>query len=161
MTSAITAKAFDQAAQHKLTVSFEHHIDKVNDDDTADISQSQLPHNFFRGFQIIFGYGFFERSTSACELSSIDIDNSHRFCAVNHKRTARRQIHCAIKCFSELFINSVSCKNICTILPLTHPSNQLWRKLLHVFRNRLPRVFALYAQRIKIFVENVTHYAHC
>ena len=60
------------------------HIDKVDDDDPADISQSHLTGNFPRGFHIRFKHRLFQIFV-ADVFSRIDVDCGQRLRLINDK----------------------------------------------------------------------------
>ena len=84
---AVAAQAFDQATNHEVAVGFKHHVDEVNDDDAANIAQTQLADDFFGCFEVILRDGLFEGSAGAGELAGVDVDDGHRLCAVDDERT--------------------------------------------------------------------------
>src|SRR5690606_20790769 len=45
VTGTVAAQALDEAAQQQLAVAGEHHVDEVDDDDAADVTQPELSHD--------------------------------------------------------------------------------------------------------------------
>ena len=97
MLSAVAPQALDQAAQHEVTVRFEHHIDKVDHNNAADITQAKLTHDLLSRLQVILGDGLLKVAAATSELTGVHIHYGHSLGAVDHQRTARGQIHLAVQ----------------------------------------------------------------
>jgi len=83
MLGAVAAEAFDEASQHEVPIGLEHHVDEVDDDDSPDVAQTQLPHDFVGGFEVVLCHRFLEVSTGADELPGVDVDHRHGLGAVD------------------------------------------------------------------------------
>ncbi|OPZ74915.1 MAG: hypothetical protein BWY80_00377 [Firmicutes bacterium ADurb.Bin456] len=70
--------------QYLLAVSFLRHINKIHNDDTADITETQLPANFLGRFQVCFENRVFQVDCSHV-LAGIDIYGCQRFGLVNNQ----------------------------------------------------------------------------
>jgi len=68
------------------------HVDKVDDDQTADVAQTQLAGDFISGFQVGAQRGFFDVAALG-GARRVHVNRPQRFGAVDHNRAARRQSH--------------------------------------------------------------------
>lgn len=82
---AVAAETFDHAAQHEVAIGLEHHVDEVDDDDAADVSQAQLAHDLLGGLEVVLRDRLLEVSARADELARVHVDDGHRLCAVDHE----------------------------------------------------------------------------
>src|SRR5690625_2218862 len=96
MLRAVTPQTLNEAAHNQVTVLLEHHVNEVDDEDAADIAQTQLTHDLFSGLKVVLSHGLFESSTSSGETARVDIDNRHGFSAINHERATRGQVDLAV-----------------------------------------------------------------
>src|SRR5699024_9581276 len=60
MLRPVAAEAFDEAAHHEIAIGLEHHVDEVDDDDPADVTQAQLSDDLLGGFEVVAGHGLLE-----------------------------------------------------------------------------------------------------
>ena len=157
VASAVTSQALNQAAQDEVTVGFKHHIDKVDDDDAADVTQTQLTHDLFSGLQVVARDGFFQRAAGTNVLAGVDVDHRHRFGAVNNQRAAAGQPHLAVHALGQLFIDAELSEDVIRADPLFDAVRQFRRQLFDVCADCVIRVLALNNQLSEIFVEDVTH----
>ena len=97
MLRPVSAQALDEAAQHEVSVGLEHHVDEVDDDDAADVAQTQLTDDLLGGLEIVLRDGLFEVAAGADELARVDVDDRHRLGAVDDERTAGRQPDLAVE----------------------------------------------------------------
>ncbi len=137
---AISSQALHQSLQNEVTVGFENHVDEVDDDNSADITQAKLANDFLRGFEVVLRDGLLEVPPRADKLSSVHIDDRHRFRAVNHQRTAAGQPDLPIQCFGNSFVHAVLDEGIRVSRVLLHARNQIGSNLREVLFNRLGRV---------------------
>ena len=79
-----------QHLEHELFMLVRVHIDKINDDQAADISQAELAHNFVHGFEIR-GEHRRRRIALANKPPGVDIDGNERFGVINDDITTRFQ----------------------------------------------------------------------
>src|SRR6202008_369608 len=89
----VPRQALKKPAQHELAVRLEHHVDEVDDDDTADVTQPELANDLLRGLQVVPGDGLLEVPALAGELAGVDVDDRHRLGTVDDQRAAARQPH--------------------------------------------------------------------
>src|SRR6202167_3228480 len=72
------------------------HVDEIEDDDAAQVAQTQLPGDGHRRFEIGAEYGFLQISM-AYEGAGIDVDRRHRLGLVDEQIPARVERHLAIQ----------------------------------------------------------------
>ena len=159
MTSSIASQAFNQATQNQISVRFQDHIDKVDDDDAADIAQPQLTDDLFCGLEIVARNGFFQSSASADELTGIDIDNRHCFGSVNDQGAATGQPHLSIHSLGKLLIHAVGMESVLGSDPLVNSVRKLGRKLINVRFHRLIGLMTFNNEFGEVLIEDVTNNA--
>ena len=87
MAQGIAQAIFNIAAIARL-----FHVDKVDDDDAAQVTQAHLARYFVSSFEICPGSGFF--NVAALDgPRGVDVNRHQRFGMVNHNRAAARQLH--------------------------------------------------------------------
>ena len=75
-----------QFGEHGLFVLGVFHINKIQDDDAAQITQPQLPHDCMRGFEIGLENGVVE--IAAVDIAAgVDINRGHRLGLLNDQVT--------------------------------------------------------------------------
>ena len=153
----VTAQALNQATQNQVTVRLKHHVNEVNDDNAADITQTQLTDNLLSRFQVVLGDSLFQVAAATGELTGVHVHHSHGFGAVNHQRTTRRQVHLTVQCLRQLLVNAVVVEEVIRGIPLLQAGNQVRRHVRHVRLDGIPRVLALNDHRGEVLVEDVTH----
>ena len=94
--SAVTPQALDQTTQHKITVRFKHHINKVDNNNAANITQTQLTHDLLCRLQVILGDGLFKVTAATGKFTGVNIYHGHSFGTVDHQGTPRRKIYLAV-----------------------------------------------------------------
>src|SRR5699024_2907937 len=92
VAGAVPAAAFHQAAQHELAVRFQHHVDEVDDDDAADVTQAQLPHDLLGRLEVILRHRLLQGSPGAGVFARVDVDDRHRLGPVDHQRPTRGEV---------------------------------------------------------------------
>ena len=157
MLSAVTTQALNQATQNQVTVRLKHHVNEVNDDNAADIAQTQLTDNLLSSFQVVLGDSLFQVAAATGELTGVHVHHGHGFGTVNHQRTTRRQVHLTVQCLRQLLVNAVVVEEVVVTVPLLQAGNQIRRHVGHVRLNGIPRVLALNDHRGEVLVEDVTH----
>ena len=65
-----------------------HHVDEVDDDESADVPQAQLPGNFVGGFEVGLQGGLLDIPTFG-SAGRVDVDRHHGFGRVDHDGAAR------------------------------------------------------------------------
>ena len=157
MLGTVTAQALNQATQNQVTVRLKHHVNEVNDDNAADIAQTQLTDNLLSSFQVVLGDSLFKVAAATGELTGVHIHHGHGFGTVNHQRTTRRQVHLTVQCLRQLLVNAVVVEEVIRGIPLLQAGNQVRRHIRHVRLDGIPRVLALNDHRGEVLVEDVTH----
>ena len=83
MLGAVTREALDHAAQHKIAIGFEDHIDEVHHDNAADVAKAKLANDLLGRLEVVTGHGFFERTASSRELARVDVNDGHGLGAID------------------------------------------------------------------------------
>ena len=157
MLGTVTAQALNQATQNQVTVRLKHHVNEVNDDNAADIAQTQLTDNLLSSFQVVLGDSLFKVAAATGELTGVHVHHGHGFGTVNHQRTTRRQVHLTVQCLRQLLVDAVVVEEVIRGIPLLQAGNQVRRHVRHVRLDGIPRVLALNDHRGEVLVEDVTH----
>ena len=157
MLGTVTAQALNQATQNQVTVRLKHHVNEVNDDNAADIAQTQLTDNLLSSFQVVLGDSLFKVAAATGELTGVHIHHGHGFSTVNHQRTTRRQVHLTVQCLRQLLVDAVVVEEVVIAVPLLQAGDQVRRHVRHVRLDGIPRVLALNDHRGEVLVEDVTH----
>src|SRR3990167_7821391 len=85
-----------QGTQHLALMLLIFHIDKVDDDDPAQVAQAQLAGNSSGRLQVGLEDGFFQRAM-ADEGPGIDVDGAHRLGRINDQVAAGLERHLALQ----------------------------------------------------------------
>ena len=157
MLGAVTAQALNQATQNQVTVRLKHHVNEVNDDNAADVAQTQLTDNLLSSFQVVLGDGLFQVAAATGELTGVHVHHGHGFGAVNHQRTTRRQVHLTVQSLRQLLVDAVVVEEVILAIPLLQAGDQVRRHVSHVRLNGIPGVLTLNNHRGEVLVEDVTH----
>ena len=153
---AVTAQALNQATQNQVAVRLKHHVNEVNDDNAADVAQTQLTDNLLSSFQVVLGDGLLQVAAATSELAGVHIHHGHGFSAVNHQRTTRRQVHLTVQSLRQLLVDAVVVEEVVLTIPLLQAGNQVRRHVGHVRLDGIPGVLALNDHRGEVLVEDVT-----
>ena len=154
---AVTTQAFNQATQNQVAVRFKHHVNEVNDDNAADVAQTQLADNLLSSFQVVLGDGLFQVAAATGELTGVHVHHGHGFGAVNHQRTTRRQVHLTVQCLRQLLVDAVVVEEVILAIPLLQAGDQVRRHVGHVRLDGIPGVLTLNDHRGEVLVEDITH----
>ena len=92
--SAVVLQDFAQAVFHIALILDVFHVDEIDHDQAAQVTQTELTRNFFRRFHIGFEGGFFDIGALG-GARRVDVDRHQRFGMVDHNRPARRQLYAA------------------------------------------------------------------
>ena len=157
MLGAVTAQALNQATQNQVTVRLKHHVNEVNDDNAANIAQTQLTDNLLSSFQVVLGDSLFQVAAATGELTGVHVHHGHGFGTVNHQRTTRGQVHLTVQCLRQLLVDAVVVEEVVVAIPLLQAGDQVRRHVGHVRLNGIPCVLALNDHRGEVLVEDVTH----
>src|ERR1700688_1222510 len=96
-----------QREQHLCAVAALFHVDEVDDNDAAQIAQTNLAHDFLHRFQIGFDDGVFEaRGTFANEFTGVDVDGHQRFGVVDDDVAAGLEPHFGAQGFVEFVLDA-------------------------------------------------------
>ena len=87
---AILTYGFAQAVFYRALVAYRGHIDKVDNDKTAEVAQTQLAGNLIGCFKVGVEGGFFDIAAAGCACG-VDIDRGQRLGAIDNDRAAGRQ----------------------------------------------------------------------
>ena len=90
----VLAQGIAQTVFNVTAIAGLFHVDKVNDDQAAQIAQTHLTGYFVSRFQVSAGSCFFN-ITAFDGTCRVDIHRNQRFGVVNHNGAAGRQLHCA------------------------------------------------------------------
>ena len=153
----VAREALDETAQHEVTVGLQHHIDEVDDDNSADVAQSQLAHDFFGGLQVVLGDRLFEVSARPDELAGVDVNNRHGLGAVNDERTAGRQPHLAVERLLDLLADAVGVERVAGLVVGLHTIEQVGSDRAQVVLDRRLRILAGDDQLLEVLVEHVAN----
>ncbi len=86
MAGAVAGQRLGQPAHHQVTVGLEHHVDEVDDDDAADIAQSQLSDDLLGRLEVVLGDRLLQVAAGPGELAGVDVDHRHRLGPVDDQR---------------------------------------------------------------------------
>ena len=79
------AQSVLQHGHHALTIAALFHVDQIQHDDAAQISQPNLTRDFFHGFHVRARYGVFQtRRAAADKLPGVHVDRDERFCLIDN-----------------------------------------------------------------------------
>jgi hypothetical protein len=91
MLGPVPSQALDETPMNQVTVALENHVDEVDDDNAADVAQSQLADDLLGGLEIVAGNCLLEVSAGTDEFPGVHVDDGHRLGAVDDERTPRRK----------------------------------------------------------------------
>ena len=86
----VAAQALHETSYDEVAVGLQHHVDEVDDDDAAEVAEPELAGDLLGCLKVVTGDRLLEVAALANELAGVDIDDDHRFGAVDDQRTARR-----------------------------------------------------------------------
>ena len=84
---------FHRVAQHVLhgpLIGLRLHVDEIDDDQSADVAQAQLPRDFLGGFQVGVAGGRLDVAAAGA-ARGVDVDRYQRLGMVDHQAAAGRQ----------------------------------------------------------------------
>uniref|UniRef100_A0A7S4D5R6 Uncharacterized protein n=1 Tax=Heterosigma akashiwo TaxID=2829 RepID=A0A7S4D5R6_HETAK len=91
---AVAAELLPELGQHRGPVLLARHVDEVDDDDAAQVAQTQLAGDGARGFEVGLEDGVVE-VLRADEAAGVHVDGRHRLGLVEHQRATGLQFHLA------------------------------------------------------------------
>src|SRR5690606_12882180 len=106
---AIFTQRLLQGVQHATAVVFIIHIDKVDDDNTAQITQAKLACDGLRRFYIGIKDGVIEVAM-ADKRAGVDVDGGHRFGLINNQIATRFQLNLTLQRTLDFVFNVIEIK---------------------------------------------------
>ncbi|KZE94151.1 hypothetical protein AVP42_01362 [Agromyces sp. NDB4Y10] len=152
---AVAREALDESTQHEVAVGLEHHVDEVDDDDAADVAESQLADDLLRRLEVVLGDRLLEVAAGADELARVDVDDGHRLGAVDDQRTAGRQPHLALERLLDLLGDAELVERVALALVGLDALEQVRRDLAEVLLDRAARLVAGDDHLLEVLVEDV------
>ena len=159
VASSIPTKCLHKAAQNKFAVRLKNHVDKVDDDDSANVAKPQLPHDLFGSLKIVPGDGLFQGAPGTDELTRIDVNYRHRLGALNDESATAGQPNLAVHPLCQLGFDVPLCEDIVLGGPFLEPVKKLRGQLFDILVNRLPRLLTLHGQSRYVLVKEVPNHA--
>ena len=160
VTGAVAAEALDQAAQDEVSVRLEDHVDEVDDDHAADVTQAQLADDLLGGLDVVAGDGLLERAAGAGEAAGVDVDDRHRLGAVDDERAAAGQPDLAVEALGELLVDAVRGEDVLRAHPVLEALGEVGADIGDVLADGLPGVGTLDDELAEVLVEDVADDAH-
>src|SRR5439155_270052 len=80
----------------------QHHVDEVDDDDAAQVTQPELAHDLLGRLQVVAGDRLLQVAAGTGVLAGVDVDDGHRLGTVDHEAAARGQEHLAVQRLEQL-----------------------------------------------------------
>src|SRR3954471_16973493 len=154
---AVARQAFEHPAKHELAVALQHHVDEVDDDDAADVTQPELVHDLLGGLEVVAGDRLFEVAALPGELAGVDVDDGHGLGTVDDQRTAAGQPHLALHGLGDLLVDPVAGEDVVVLGPQLQPVGQMRRDVTDVLLDHVPGFFALDDELGEVLVEDVAH----
>src|ERR1700728_2063112 len=97
---------FFQRLHHTLPVSALINMDENDNDDAAQIAQTNLPHDLFDCIHVGLDDRIFQPRSLAHILAGVDVDGYQRFGLVDHDVSAALQPHFRLECLVHLFFQA-------------------------------------------------------
>ena len=113
-----------------------HHVDEIDHDKPAQVSESQLTGYFISSFEVGLVGCVLDIGALGC-TGGIDVDGKQRFGVINDKSTARGQVHRASECRFDLAFDLVAAEQGNVILVKLQLTDVMRHHLLH----KLLRIF--------------------
>ena len=157
MASSVPTQALDHPPQHEVTVGLQHHVDVVDDDDSADVTQPELAHDLLGRFQVVLGHRLLEVAPRSGELAGVDVDDGHRLGAVDHQRASRGEVDLAVQRLGDLLLHPVGREDVGVTLELLQALGQVGGDLRDIALDRLPGGVTLDGELREVFGEQVAH----
>src|SRR6185437_15055060 len=158
MAGAIPAQAFGQPAQHQVPVRFEHHVDEIDDDDPAYVTEPELPDDLLGGLEVVAGDGLLEVATGPGEFAGVDVDHGHRLSAVDDQIATRGQPHLAIQRLGDLLVDPELGEHVGRPGVPAHPGHEVRGNVADVTVDGVPCVVALDHQLAEVLGEQVPNH---
>ena len=82
-TRPVLTHRFTQTVFYRTLVAYWRHVDEVDNNQAAEVTQAQLTSNLIGSFEVGVKRGFFDIA-AAGRACGVDIDSGQRFCAVDN-----------------------------------------------------------------------------
>ena len=135
------------------------HIDKVDNDDTAQVAQPKLAGNRRGRLKVGFENGLFKVAVTHI-AAGININGGHCLGGVNHQITTGFQLHLATQGFLDLILDTVEIKDGALTWVVLNPLNGIGHKLfgkLDQFDEVFPRVDTHFFNIVAHYVAQSAH----
>ena len=133
------------------------HVDKINNDDAAQIAQAQLPRDRLGRFKI----GLEDRVVKAAatdKTAGVDVDRGERFGRINDQVAARFESHFPLDGAANFFFDAVEVED----RPIAFMSGQTRRQRRHVVQRKrkqgVLRFGGIDQDGLGVFADQVSHY---
>src|SRR3546814_10916057 len=103
------------------------HVDEIENDDAAEIAQSQRARNRLRGFEIGLQHRLFEIAMADVR-AGVDVDGGHRFGLVEYQVTAGLQIDLALQRPRDVILDAVQIEDRCRARVQLDRGRRLWNE---------------------------------
>ena len=120
----IGGKLFFQRADDFALVFLVFHVNKINDDNSAEVAQANLPGDFFGRFEIRLDNRVFE-VLFPDKFAGIHVNRHQRLGAVNHQIAAGLEPHFALQRFFQFRFDAVMVENRNILDKQADPVNQM------------------------------------
>src|SRR5439155_20613481 len=160
----ITLELAPQRILDRLPVLRVRHVDEVDDDDSADVAETELAHDLLDGLQIVLDDRVLESAGGALrarpdEAPRVDVDDGERLGVVEDEITARRQIDTPVEGRADLRIDAGRLEQG-RILPIPVDSlDHVWRGLLQVADDAPVRAIVVDPGGHEVAGEEIAHEA--
>ncbi|MDI2023693.1 hypothetical protein PJL18_04241 [Paenarthrobacter nicotinovorans] len=156
MLGTVAAQALHHAAENEVAVGFQDHVDEVDDDDAADVTQAKLANDFLGSFKVVLGNCLFQVSTTAGELTCVDVHHRHGFGAVNDQRATGRQEDLAFQSLVDLLIDAPGSEDVLILGPFFKAAHEVGGNIGYISLDGVPGVVTGDDQLGEVLVEDVT-----
>ena len=101
----VSGQSISESVEHLAPVFADLHVDEIDNDDAANVAQTELAGNLVRRFEIVVkDSGLEVRVGCADILPGVDVDDGERFGVFDDQRTAGTQPHLAIERLVQLLV---------------------------------------------------------
>src|SRR5205814_3704799 len=151
----VPPQALGQPAQYELPVALQHHVDEVDDDDAAQVTQPELAHDLLGRLQVVAGDRLLQVAAGTGVLAGVDVDDGHRLGTVDHEAAARGQEHLAVQRLEQLLVDAHVVEHVAG--PGVPPKSryQVGRDVVQVRLDHLVRARAVHHEFPEVLVEQV------
>ena len=161
VAGSVLGQGFTEATEHQFLVLFQHHVDEVDDDHAANITQPHLTDDLVGRFEVVAGHGFLEAAARAGKTAGVDVNDRHSLGLLDDKRASGRQEHHTVQRLFQLLINAPVAERVLPLIVLTLILRQLLFQVrcnaVDVRRHHRPRAVTVDNKLIEVLIEEVTH----